>query len=69
MSARLTRCEKTRAFIRIATERGWTVSPTKKGHIKFTAPNGAIIVTSSTPSDHRSWKNLRGQLRRNGLPL
>ncbi len=35
------------------------------GHIKITAPTGAIVFTPASPSDPcRNMKNLRGHLRR-----
>ena len=55
--------------MRIAKQAGWEVGTTKKGHIRFVAPDGTIVIHSSTPSDHRAWKNLRGALRRSGLAI
>jgi predicted RNA binding protein YcfA (HicA-like mRNA interferase family) len=47
-----------------ARARGWQVAPTCGGHWKLTHPGGGIVVTSSSPSDHRALANLRAQLRR-----
>lgn len=57
-------------LVNIAKEQGWTVYQSKRrGHWKFFSPdpNVPVIFTSSTPSDWRSAKNLRSELRRNGL--
>jgi hypothetical protein len=67
--ARSIRCKKTRDFARFAMERGWQVSITNGGHLKFVSPTGTVLFTSSTPSDWRAWKNFRSQLRRQGLDV
>jgi len=54
-------------LIQAAEAAGWVVSRTKKNHLKFKAPSGAIVIASSTPSDHRSLKNTRAELHRHGL--
>ena len=56
-------------FARQAVLRGWRVEPTKNLHLKWVAPSGAIIFSSSTPSDRRAALNLRSQLRREGLDV
>ena len=43
---------------------GWTWAPTGSGHVKLTAPNGDIVFVPSTPSDWRSMRNVRAQIRR-----
>lgn len=51
-----------------AHEQGWSVSHTPGGHIKFIAPDGAIVHGPSTPhGNKRSFENARAQLRRAGL--
>jgi len=67
--ARSIRCKKARARARHAMERGWEVSLTNGGHLKFVSPTGAVLFTSSTASDWRTWKNFRSQLRRHGLDV
>lgn len=56
-------------YARQAVLRGWRVEPTKNLHLKWIAPSGAIIFSSSTPSDRRAALNLRSQLRREGLDV
>jgi hypothetical protein len=53
---------------REAERQGWRVGKTKKGHLKFFAPDGeSIVTTGGTPSDHRSIDNLIARLRRYGF--
>jgi predicted RNA binding protein YcfA (HicA-like mRNA interferase family) len=47
-----------------AERSGWTVDHTRRGHLRLTHPNGALVYCSSTPSDYRGVKNLRALLRR-----
>ncbi|MBA3300846.1 MAG: type II toxin-antitoxin system HicA family toxin [Thermoleophilaceae bacterium] len=55
-------------IIKAAKEQGWRVEPTKKGHVKFFAPDDENIVTAGgTPSDHRAIANLISRLRRYGF--
>jgi predicted RNA binding protein YcfA (HicA-like mRNA interferase family) len=58
-----------RAFVKAATRSGWTVSLTRKGHLRFKAPNGQSYIAPGTPSDHRSIMNTRSMLRRAGLDV
>jgi predicted RNA binding protein YcfA (HicA-like mRNA interferase family) len=53
-----------RRLIRDARRRGWHATLTNGGHIRLTHPNGGLVHTSYTPSDHRSIRNLDAQLRR-----
>jgi len=48
---------------------GWTIRPTRRGHLLWTAPTGARVITSSTPSDPRAVRNHRAALRRAGLTV
>ena len=49
----------------IAHEFGYRVAGrTKNSHLRLTRPRYPTIFTSSTPSDHRTLKNLRSQLRK-----
>lgn len=43
---------------------GWSIEETKRSHIQLKGPNGALIHTGGTPSDHRAVRNLRAQIRR-----
>lgn len=47
---------------------GWRLQNTNKLHVRWLPPNGGrIVVTSGTPSDYRTFLNVRSQLRRSGL--
>lgn len=48
---------------------GWRVEQTRNGHLRFLGPNGQIVICSGTPSDCRSVKNTRAQLRRGGCAV
>lgn len=53
---------------RIALRAGWDVTPTRSGHKKWRSPSGAVVITASTPSAPRAIQNIKGYLRRAGLP-
>jgi predicted RNA binding protein YcfA (HicA-like mRNA interferase family) len=55
--------------VQTALDSGWTVTKTKRSHIKLRAPSGAIVFASGTPSDVRAVHNLKAMLRRNGLDV
>ena len=46
---------------------GWCMGLTAKNHIRFEGPAGQVAVTSGTPSEYRSTKNLLAQLKRKGF--
>lgn len=54
---------------KVAEAQGWTVGLSKGGHMRFTRPDGRIVGTSQTPSDHRSWLNFMTKLRHAGLDI
>ena len=57
-------------LIRVAEDQGWRTRRTKRGHVVFYAPDGeGTAGTGGTPSDHRSIKNFRAQLKRLGLKI
>lgn len=56
--------DELRKHIRWAEENGWSVSRTKKNHLKFTRDGVPSVFFSGTPSDRRSIKNHKSQLRR-----
>jgi len=56
-----------RKLIDEAEGQAWEVSKTKGSHVRFRSPSGVTVFGSSTPSDHRSIKNIRSKLRRAGL--
>lgn len=43
---------------------GFSVRPTRGGHLRFDLDGAGPIFTSSTPGDRRAWKNCLAQLRR-----
>ncbi len=56
--------------IKAAAElQGFKATQTGTGHWKFVPPQKGrtIVVTSSTPSDHRSLNNFLSRLRRSGF--
>lgn len=56
-------------LMRVLVDQGWHCGLTKKGHWRCTSPSGALYFMSQTPSDHRSLKNARADLRRMGAEL
>ena len=59
-----------RNLVKLAHNQGWTLKPTKKGHLQFQAPDGiTMVLAGGTPSDHRSNKNLLSRLRKSGLDI
>jgi hypothetical protein len=59
-----------RDHARLALSRGWTISVTGSGHLRWRAPDGrATVFTPRTPSDRRSAANVTAKLRRAGLNL
>ncbi|HVZ99670.1 MAG TPA: hypothetical protein VG841_05095 [Caulobacterales bacterium] len=51
--------------LRDLSRAGFTATRTRRGHWRFEHPlMDGPVFTSGTPSDHRSLKNLRAQLRR-----
>ncbi len=49
-----------------AERQGWVIQRTKKNHFRLLCPSECgqhIVVASSTPSDHRSLRNVRSRMR------
>lgn len=55
-----------RPIARRARQQGWHISGTRSGHLMWVSPEGRKLFTSSTPSDSRTIKNFRAELRRAG---
>jgi predicted RNA binding protein YcfA (HicA-like mRNA interferase family) len=55
------------ALVDLAQEQGWVVTLTGGDHLRFQGPDGQLVFTAQTPSDHRSIKNAVSFLRRAGL--
>jgi predicted RNA binding protein YcfA (HicA-like mRNA interferase family) len=49
-----------------AEAQGWTVHRTRGSHVVWIAPDRQKVYCSSTPSDHRGWKNHVARMRRAG---
>lgn len=60
--------KETNELIRAVQAQGWTVRR-RRNHIQFCGPNGEIVMTASTPSDHRALKNTKAWLRRHGCEV
>jgi predicted RNA binding protein YcfA (HicA-like mRNA interferase family) len=52
-----------------ARKAGWTVEPTRGGHLAWVPPEGQTVYSPSTPSCSRSVANVLAKLRRAGLRL
>lgn len=52
-------------------EQGWTIRPTKGGHLQCLAPDpkDGIVTVEGTPSDHRDLANTIARLRRAGADI
>lgn len=53
-----------RKLIRDMKREGWEVSIRGSGHVRLTHPCGEFVTTSLTPSDNRTMRNVRADLRR-----
>ena len=51
-------------IVKTAKKRGWHVTRTRRGHLRFQHPKHGIVFTGSTPSDYRGLLNLQAQVRR-----
>lgn len=58
-----------RNLTRTARRAGWTVTPSRGGHLRWTAPTGHVVFSAATPGDHRAVHNHLALLRRAGLPV
>jgi predicted RNA binding protein YcfA (HicA-like mRNA interferase family) len=57
-----------RELVRRAHKQGWSVERTRNGHLRFRPPTGkGQAIVGTTPSDHRTIRNIRAHLRRLGL--
>lgn len=59
--------KEAKALIALARDQGWEYSKTSGGHHRLVSPQGRIVMNSGTPSDYRSVKNFRAELKRHGL--
>jgi predicted RNA binding protein YcfA (HicA-like mRNA interferase family) len=57
-----------RQLRRRAEKAGWTVTHTRGEHLRWLPPDGGpIVISPSSPSDWRGFKNLKARLKRGGL--
>jgi len=56
--------ESVRRLAEFAISEGWTLTRLRSGHLKFSKAGFTPIFTSCTPSDQRTERNARAQLRR-----
>ncbi|MEQ5055688.1 type II toxin-antitoxin system HicA family toxin [Klebsiella michiganensis] len=52
------------ALLEYAHTLGWQASRTSGGHLRFCKPGCTPVYTSSTPGDHRAFRNARAMLKR-----
>ena len=55
-------------WARLAERAGWSIK-IKNGHRHWRSPDGAYVVTATTPGEGRAIQNARAQLRRAGLSI
>lgn len=52
---------------RTARSKGWVITVTGSGHLRWVSPNGVKVFTSKTPGGNRSHQNTVSKLRKAGL--
>jgi predicted RNA binding protein YcfA (HicA-like mRNA interferase family) len=56
---------KERELTRALLAKGWTLRYLRNGHLRLEHPGGVhSVVIPGTPSDWRSWRNFRADVRR-----
>lgn len=55
------------AYRSLARKARWHVAPFRGGHLRWSSPDGTVVVTAATPSDWRASRNARARLRKAGL--
>lgn len=60
-----------RRYYDAAITAGWTITMSRgSSHTQWLSPDGATIIhASASPSDHRTTKNVRAQLRQAGVDV
>jgi len=67
MSVKITDRE-IRKIVKSAVKQGCEVKASRRSsHIQIIVPGKGIVTVSSSPSDERAYKNIRADLRRNGI--
>jgi hypothetical protein len=59
--------EPLRPWARAARRAEWRITYGGSGHLRWTAPDGAVVVTSSTPSCPAGTRAAISRLRKAGL--
>lgn len=67
MTANRFRDPETRELARKAEAAGWTVTMTRKSHVRFESPAGEVVIHSGSTKFRRAHANHRARLRRAGL--
>lgn len=58
-----------RAIAEKVEPHGWTWEKTGSNHLRWRGPNGGVVFTGFTSSDHRAIKNALRDFKRQGCPL
>ena len=53
-------------IVKTAEKQGWDIKITGGGHLKWTGPEGQIVFSARTPSDHRAIQNIIHELKIRG---
>lgn len=53
-----------RPDLEFARASGWTISRTRKGHVRLVHPVAGIVIASATPGDRRASANSIAMLKR-----
>lgn len=61
--------EAYRTVARLAASAGWRITRLGSGHLRWESPDGAVVITPSTPSCKRGVANAKARLRRAGLAV
>lgn len=59
--------EAYRNLAKLARSAGWTITLTRSNHLRWQAPDGAVVYTASTPSRAGGYRNAIAGFRRAGL--
>jgi hypothetical protein len=57
----------TKKLVKAAEAQGFSVTPTRNGHLSVSKDGRRIAVIAGTASDWRTWRNTIADLRREGF--
>lgn len=63
----MTSSKDVNVLIKQAQKQGWEVTITKGMHLKWVSATGSFFFSACTPSDVRTVKNIKRDLRLNGF--